>query len=72
MKHIMLFLWIAIGWILLIISLGFCKFFYDNSFNYNRMGLACAQSWILFLVIALLTGFLFRTSGWVYYGGDAE
>ncbi len=47
-------------------------YLYDNAFNYNRMGLACAQSWILFLVIALLTGFLFRTSGWVYYGGDAE
>ena len=47
-------------------------YLYDNAFNYNRMGLACAQSWLLFLVIALLTIFLFRTSGWVYYGGDAE
>lgn len=34
MKHIRLFLWIVIGWILLILSLGFCKFFYDSSFNY--------------------------------------
>ena len=47
-------------------------YLYDNAFNFNRMGLACALSWILFLVIALITVLLFRTSGWVYYGGDTE
>lgn len=47
-------------------------YLYDNAFNFNRMGLACAQSWILFFVIALITVLLFRTSGWVYYGGDTE
>ncbi len=47
-------------------------YLYDNAFSYNRMGLACAQSWILFLVIAVITILLFRTSGWVYYGGETD
>ena len=34
----------------------------------HNYGLACAMAWILFLVIAVLTGVMFRTSKWVFYG----
>lgn len=41
---------------------------YDNSFKYYKMGYACAQSWVLFAVILLVTGVLFLSSRkWVYY-----
>lgn len=45
-------------------------YLYNNAFKFNRMGLACAQSWVLFVVIGVITLILFRTSGWVYYAGD--
>lgn len=45
-------------------------YLYNNAFKYNRMGLSCAQSWILFAVIGIITLLLFKTSGWVYYGGE--
>jgi multiple sugar transport system permease protein len=32
---------------------------------------ACALSWFLFLIIGLLTTFVFKTSKWVYYGEEA-
>ena len=43
---------------------------YNDAFNIQAktMGLACAESWFLFIVIALLTVLLFKTSGWVFYG----
>lgn len=37
--------------------------------NFN-MGLACSLSWMLFIVIALLTLLLFKKSKWVFYGED--
>ncbi len=45
---------------------------YRNAFRYFSMGYAAAQSLILFIVVALLTLLVFRTSRrWVYYeGGD--
>lgn len=36
----------------------------------NTFGYACAQSWLLFAVIALLSALVFKTSKWVYYGED--
>ena len=47
-------------------------YLYNNVFNYNRMGLGAAMSWILFAVVGLFTIFFFKTSGWVYYGGDGN
>lgn len=42
-----------------------------NAFELFRMGKACALAWIMFVVIALLTALLFRTSArWVFYGGE--
>ncbi|MDO4293810.1 MAG: sugar ABC transporter permease [Eubacteriales bacterium] len=41
------------------------------AFKYMSMGTACAMSWILFVVVLLLTLFVFRSSKrWVYYEGE--
>lgn len=47
---------------------------YTDAFSYQKMGYACALSWILFAVIIAITALLFKTSRyWVYYsdGGDS-
>ncbi|MCZ7646331.1 MAG: sugar ABC transporter permease [Planctomycetota bacterium] len=45
-------------------------FIYDNAFDYHRMGYACAASWILFGLIALLTLVAFRVGQRrVHYAG---
>ena len=36
----------------------------------GTQGLACAMSWILFLIIGLLTLLMFKLGGWVQYGED--
>lgn len=49
-------------------------YIYNNAFGAveNGMSRACAMSWILFLIIALMTLILFKTSKkWVYYGEDS-
>ncbi len=48
-------------------------YLYRMAFDFNDFGAASAMSWLLFIVVALLTAFVFRTSRrWVYYeGGDA-
>lgn len=45
---------------------------YNDAFNIGAktMGLACAESWVLFAVIAVLTAILFKTSKWVFYGEE--
>ena len=45
---------------------------YNDAFNISAktMGLACAESWILFIFIGLLTMLLFKTSKWVFYGEE--
>lgn len=41
---------------------------YTDAFKYFKMGYACATSWILFMVILVMTIVLFVTSKkWVYY-----
>lgn len=43
-------------------------YIYRNAFEYSRIGYAATLSWVLFLVIILLTFVQFRLSGrWVYY-----
>ena len=40
---------------------------YTDAFKYFKMGYACATSWILFIVILIMTAVLFATSKkWVY------
>lgn len=41
---------------------------YDDGFKYFKMGYASALSWILFIIIMLLTAIIFKSSSlWVYY-----
>jgi len=49
-------------------------FLYDNAFKFFKMGYASALSWILFIIIAIITGIIFKFSNvLVYYrGGDNE
>jgi multiple sugar transport system permease protein len=43
-------------------------FIYENGFRNFKMGYASAASWVLFLVVAVLTGLYFRTQDrWVHY-----
>ena len=45
-----------------------------QAFTYSKMGLACAMAWLLFLVIMIISAFVFKSSNkWVYYeGGEAS
>ncbi len=39
-------------------------------YNSTDLSMACALSWILFLIIAILSGLTFKFNKWVYYGED--
>ena len=44
---------------------------YDDAFRFYKVGYACAESWILFLVILALTLLVFKSSDtWVYYADE--
>lgn len=46
---------------------------YDNAFRLFKMGYASALSWILFVIIIIITLVLFRTSGrWTFYQYDSK
>lgn len=46
---------------------------YDQAFINNRMGYACAVSFVFFIIIAIFTGILFATSkSWIFYEGGDE
>jgi len=45
---------------------------YRQAFVYFNMGRASAMAWALFVVILVLSYVVFRTSGWVHYGGDEK
>ena len=52
----------------------FCLLLYQDAFMHGRMGYASALSWVLFVVILIVTLVILRTSSsWVFYsdGGDA-
>ncbi len=41
---------------------------YTNGFAYSAMGYACAESWLMLLIMAVLTGIIFKTSSyWTFY-----
>ena len=47
------------------------KKLYDDAFRFYKVGYACAESWILFLVILALTLLVFKSSdAWVYYADE--
>ncbi|MFP4344845.1 MAG: carbohydrate ABC transporter permease [Anaerolineales bacterium] len=46
---------------------------YKNAFEYNLMGYGSALAWLLFIIVLILTIFLFMSSGrWVYYAGEGR
>ncbi len=44
---------------------------YGEAFDSMDMSYACALSWLLFVIIGVLTASIFKTSKWVYYGEEA-
>lgn len=41
---------------------------FTEGFTYQRMGYACAESWIMLLIMAAVTGVIFKTSSyWTFY-----
>jgi ABC-type sugar transport system permease subunit len=46
---------------------------YEKAFSWLEMGYASAMAWVLFAIIIVLTGLIFRSSPlWVYYEGEAR
>jgi multiple sugar transport system permease protein len=46
---------------------------YEKAFKWLEMGYASAMAWVLFIVILVLTLFIFRSSPlWVYYDGETQ
>ena len=46
----------------------FALYIYKQGFSYFKMGYACAMSWVLLLIIAVFSIFIFGSStGWVHY-----
>ncbi|PHV69628.1 ABC transporter permease [Sporanaerobium hydrogeniformans] len=44
---------------------------YKYAFKSNQMGYACAISFVFFIIIAIFTGILFKTSkSWIFYEGE--
>ncbi len=43
---------------------------YNEAFKSFNMGYASAFAWLLFLIIAVLTAVVFKTSKWVFYGEE--
>lgn len=51
-------------------SLMYVLYLYQKAFEQSQMGYASALAWIMFVIIALLSLLVFRSSSlWVYYGG---
>ena len=47
-------------------TLVYPLYLYQNAFLFFRMGYASAMAWILFLIVAIILAFVFRTSSWVH------
>lgn len=47
-----------------------CVKIYNEAFANFRQGYASAYAWVLFVIIALFTALIFKTSKWVYYGDE--
>lgn len=54
-------------------TLFYAYYIYNNAFVYRKMGIACAQAWIMFIIIGILTALSLKVSqGHVYYEGNLE
>jgi oligogalacturonide transport system permease protein len=48
-------------------------YIYDNAFKYFNMGYASAASWVLFIIIMIVTAILFATQNkWVFYSDEGN
>ncbi|WP_336624239.1 carbohydrate ABC transporter permease [Clostridium boliviensis] len=48
-------------------------YIYDNAFKYFNMGYASAASWVLFIIIMVVTAVLFATQNrWVFYSDEGN
>ncbi|NEB77701.1 sugar ABC transporter permease [Streptomyces sp. SID14478] len=51
----------------------YSMYLYELGFNDFRMGYAAALTWVLLLVVGVVTAVLFKTSGrWVHYAGEEK
>lgn len=50
--------------------LFYVMYIYQVGFSELNFGQASALSWVLFVIIAILTFIVFKTSKWVFYGGE--
>ena len=51
-------------------TLFYALYMYNQTFSYNNAGYGSALGWVLILIVAIYTGFLFLTKKfWVYEGG---
>jgi len=49
-------------------TLVYALYLYLRAFSYHQMGYASAMAWVLVLIVAVFTAFIFKTSDrWVYY-----
>jgi multiple sugar transport system permease protein len=54
-------------------SLTYLLDIYQQAFQFNKMGYACAMAWAFIVVTILLSAVLFKGSGrWVYYEGGGK
>lgn len=52
-------------------TLFYNLYLYQSAFKFFEMGYASAMAWILFIIVLVLTLFVFRSSSlWVYYEGE--
>ena len=46
---------------------------YQKGFLYNKMGYAYALSWVLLLIMGIITAIIFKTASyWVFYESEGE
>lgn len=46
---------------------------YNNAFEHHRMGYASANAWVMFVIILLLSGLVFKSSSaWVFYESEVK
>ena len=51
----------------------FAMYIYDNAFKYFDMGYAAAGSWVMFIIVLVLSLLVMRwSSAWVYYEGEVR
>ncbi|MDR3333849.1 MAG: sugar ABC transporter permease [Treponema sp.] len=54
-------------------SLFLSLYIYQEAFKFQKMGYAAAVSWVLFLMVAIVAGIVFKTSRrWVFYESRAD